>query len=50
MEEQEKHLFVVLQLLKGYKLYVNIGKCDFFHSHIHYMGHIILKKEKVDDP
>lgn len=50
MEKQEKHLVAVLGLLKGLKIYIKIGKCEFFHSQIHYLGHIILKKGEVDDP
>lgn len=34
-EDHEKHLVLVLQLLKEHKNYVNLSKCNFFQSQIH---------------
>lgn len=43
-EEHENHLVAVLQLLREHKLYAKVGKCDFFQSQIHYLGHIVPKE------
>ena len=43
-EEHEKHLAALLQLLRQYKLYGKLNKCDLFHSQIHYMGNIVSEE------
>jgi hypothetical protein len=40
-EEHEKHLRMVLQVLREHKLYAKISKCIFYQKKIHYLGHII---------
>jgi hypothetical protein len=40
-EENEKHLRLVLQVLREHQLYSKISKCYFYQEHIHYVSHII---------
>jgi hypothetical protein len=40
-EEHEEHLRLVLQCLRGHKLYRKLSKCSFYQSRIHYLGHVI---------
>jgi hypothetical protein len=40
-EEHEKHLRMVLQVLREHQLYAKLSKCSFYQRQIHYLGHII---------
>jgi hypothetical protein len=40
-EEHEKHLRMVLQVLREHQLYAKLSKCSFYKKNIHYLGHII---------
>jgi hypothetical protein len=48
-EEHEKHLRMVLQVLREHQLYAKWSKCSFYHEKIHYVGHIISKHAIVVD-
>jgi hypothetical protein len=50
MEEHDEHLRLVLQCLRGHKLYGKLSKCSFYQSRIHYLGHVISGKGIVVDP
>lgn len=39
--EHLRHLEIVLQLLRGHQLYVNLAKCKFVQSELHFLGHIL---------
>ena len=43
-EYHEKHLRVVLQILREHQLYAKLRKFSFYHKKIHYLGHIISKE------
>jgi hypothetical protein len=49
-EEHEKHLRMVLQILREHKLYANLTKCMFDQKKIHYLGHIISAVGYTVDP
>jgi hypothetical protein len=49
-EEHEKHLRMVLQVLREHKLYAKLSKCIFYQKKIHYLGHIISAKGIEVDP
>jgi hypothetical protein len=49
-EEHEKHLRMVLQVLREHRLYAKLSKCSFYQRQIHYLGHIISEEEIVVDP
>jgi len=49
-EEHEKHLIVVLQILKDKKLYAKMSKCEFWLEEIKFLGHVISKKGVSIDP
>ncbi|GJU62652.1 putative reverse transcriptase domain-containing protein [Tanacetum coccineum] len=40
-EEHEKHLRIILELLKEEKLYAKFLKCDFWLDLVQFMGHVI---------
>jgi hypothetical protein len=42
-EEHEKHLRMVLQVLRENQLYAKLRKCSFYQEQIHYLGHIISR-------
>jgi hypothetical protein len=43
-EEHEKHLKMVLQVLREHQVYAKLSKCSFYQRQIHYLGHIILEE------
>jgi len=49
-EEIEKHLRMVLQVLREHQLYAKLSKCNFYKNHIHYLGHIVLEYGITIDP
>jgi hypothetical protein len=49
-EEHEEHLRLVLQVLGEHHLYAKFSKCNFFHKHIHYLGHVISEEVVAVDP
>jgi hypothetical protein len=48
-EEHEKHLRMVLQVLRENQLYAKLSKCSFYQRQIHYLGHIISEEGIVVD-
>ncbi|GJU10302.1 putative reverse transcriptase domain-containing protein [Tanacetum coccineum] len=40
-EEHEKHLRIILELLKEEKLYAKFSKCDFWLDSVQFMGHVM---------
>jgi hypothetical protein len=49
-EEHEKHLSLVLQVLREHQLYSKLIKCSFYHNQIHYLEHVISEEGIVVDP
>jgi hypothetical protein len=49
-EEHEKHLRMVLQVLREHKLYAKIITCIFYQKKIHYLENIISTEEIIVDP
>jgi hypothetical protein len=49
-EEHEKHLKMVLQVLREHQLYAKLSKCSFYQKKIHYLGHIISEEGITVDP
>jgi hypothetical protein len=43
-EEHEKHLRMVLEVLRENQLYAKLSKCIFYQRKIHYLGHIISEE------
>nr|GEV53582.1 retrotransposon protein, putative, Ty3-gypsy subclass [Tanacetum cinerariifolium] len=41
VEEHEKHLKIILELLKKKRLYAKFSKCDFWLDSIQFLGHVI---------
>jgi Ran GTPase-activating protein (RanGAP) involved in mRNA processing and transport len=48
-EEHEKHLRMVLQVLREHQLYAKLSKCSFYQQQINYLGHIISKEGMAVD-
>nr|GEW54696.1 hypothetical protein [Tanacetum cinerariifolium] len=40
-EEHEKHLMIILELLKKERLYTMFSKCDFWLDSLQFLGHVI---------
>jgi hypothetical protein len=49
-EEHEKHLRMVLQVLRKHQLYSKLRKCSFYQRKIYYLGHIISEEGIVVYP
>ncbi|GKB21691.1 putative reverse transcriptase domain-containing protein [Tanacetum coccineum] len=43
-EEHEKHLKIILELLKKEQLYAKFSKCDFWLESVQFIGHVINNK------
>ena len=50
VEEHEKHLRMMLQLLKKEQLYAKFSKCDFWLKTVQFLGHVIDSKGIHVDP
>nr|GEY56551.1 putative reverse transcriptase domain-containing protein [Tanacetum cinerariifolium] len=49
-EEHEKHLKIVLELLKKERLYAKVSKCDFWLDSVQFLGHVIDRSGVHVDP
>ncbi|GJX06853.1 putative reverse transcriptase domain-containing protein [Tanacetum coccineum] len=49
-EKHEKHLKIILELLKKEQLYVKFSKCDFWLESVQFLGHVINNKGIHVDP
>ncbi|GJS52345.1 putative reverse transcriptase domain-containing protein [Tanacetum coccineum] len=49
-EEHEKHLKIILELLKKEQLYAKFSKCDFWLESVQFLGHVINNKGVHVDP
>jgi hypothetical protein len=49
-EEHEKHLRMVLQVLREHQLYAKLRKFSFYQRKNHYLGHIISEEGILVDP
>nr|GEY26366.1 putative reverse transcriptase domain-containing protein [Tanacetum cinerariifolium] len=49
-EDHEKHLKIILELLKNEKLYAKFSKCDFWLKSVQFLGHMIDSNGVHVDP
>ncbi|KAK1427869.1 hypothetical protein QVD17_16567 [Tagetes erecta] len=49
-EDHERHLALILELLKNEKLYAKFSKCEFWIREVHFLGHVINEKGIHVDP
>nr|GEY38968.1 hypothetical protein [Tanacetum cinerariifolium] len=49
-EDHEKHLKIILELLKNEKLYEKFSKCDFWIESVQFLGHVIDSNGVHVDP
>nr|GEV28274.1 putative reverse transcriptase domain-containing protein [Tanacetum cinerariifolium] len=49
-EEHEKHLKIILELLKKERLYAKFSKCDFWLDSVQFLGHVIDRNGVHVDP
>ncbi|GJY58982.1 putative reverse transcriptase domain-containing protein [Tanacetum coccineum] len=49
-EEHEKHLKIILELLKNEQLYAKFSKCDFWLESVQFLSHVINNKGVHVDP
>jgi hypothetical protein len=50
LEDQARHLHVVLQRLRDHHLYAKFSKCEFWLDTVKFMGHTISKDGISVDP
>jgi hypothetical protein len=50
LEEHEKHLTAVMQILKHNKLFIKKSKCSFAQQQLEYLGHVIGVQGVATDP
>jgi hypothetical protein len=50
LEEHEKHLTTVMQILKDNKLFIKKSKCSFAQQQLEYLGHVIGVQGVATDP
>ncbi|GJX88368.1 putative reverse transcriptase domain-containing protein [Tanacetum coccineum] len=49
-KEHEEHLKLILRLLKKEELYAKFSKCEFWHSKVQFLGHVIDSEGVHVDP
>ncbi|XP_059284748.1 uncharacterized protein LOC132038040 [Lycium ferocissimum] len=49
-EDHEKHLRVVLGLLRDRQLYAKFSKCEFWLASVSFLGHVVSKEGIMVDP
>jgi hypothetical protein len=49
-EENEEHLCLALQKLRGYRLYAKLSKCEFWMKQVAFLGHVVSKGSISMDP
>ncbi|GJS57103.1 putative reverse transcriptase domain-containing protein [Tanacetum coccineum] len=49
-EEHEKHLKIILELLKKERLYAKFSKCDFWLDSVQFLGYVIYRSGVHVDP
>nr|GEX99857.1 putative reverse transcriptase domain-containing protein [Tanacetum cinerariifolium] len=49
-EEHEKHLKIILEILKKERLYAKFSKCDFWLDSVQFFGHVIDRRGVHVDP
>ena len=49
-EDQEKHLRIILQILRDKQLYAKFSKCEFWLDRVVFLGHVISAEGVLVDP
>ena len=49
-EEHEDHLRIVLQTLREHQSYAKFSKCEFWHTEVRFLGHVVLASGVSVDP
>ena len=49
-DEHERHLRLILELLKNEKLFAKFSKCEFWIREVHFLGHVVNEKGIQVDP
>ena len=44
IKEHEKHLRIVLNILKEKQLYAKLSKCEFWLTEVKFLGHVISQE------
>nr|XP_011457308.1 PREDICTED: uncharacterized protein LOC105349392 [Fragaria vesca subsp. vesca] len=50
LEDHDRHLRIILQVLKEAKLYANFGKCEFWKEEVKFLCHVVSKEGITVDP
>ena len=49
-KEHEEHLRIVLEVLRGKRLYAKFSKCEFWLDLVSFLGHVVSKDGVMVDP
>ena len=49
-EEHEDHLRIVLHALRNHRLYAKFSNCEFWHTEVRFLGHVVLASGVSVDP
>ena len=49
-KEHEEHLRIVLEVLRGKRLYAKFSKCEFWLDSVSFLGHVVSKDGVMVDP
>ena len=50
MKEHEKHLRMVLEMLRDKKLYAKFSQCEFWLDSVSFLGHVVSKDGVMVNP
>ena len=49
-KEHEEHLKIVLELLRGKRIYAKFSKCEFWLDSVSFLGHVVSKDGVMVEP
>ena len=49
-EKHEEHLRIILEVLRGHRLYAKLSKCEFWLSKVKFLGHVVSSEGVSVDP
>ncbi|KAL6223465.1 hypothetical protein ACLB2K_006852 [Fragaria x ananassa] len=50
LEDHDRHLRIVLHVLREAKLFAKLGKCEFWKEEVKFLGHVVSKEGILVDP
>jgi len=50
LEDHDRHLHILLQVLREAKLYAKFEKCEFWKEEVKFLGHVVSKEGVSVEP